>query len=110
MDYQTFHAADFDVLSLQSKFDAETVPELRGHFEHLIKDCSGNVLIDMKSVQELDSSGVGALVFLYKRLKQNQRDLALLGVQGKPQELLSLLRIDHTIKQYNNLDDYQGTP
>ena len=80
--------------------------EIRGYFDYLIDDCSGDVLVDMSAVDELDSSGIGALVFLYKRLKVENRKLGLLGVKGKPSELLSMLRINQTIKQYDSVNEY----
>lgn len=106
MEYSTYQASSCDVIELQSKFDADTVNEVRGHFDYLIKHCAGDVLVDMSSVNELDSSGIGALVFLYKRLKIESRDLGLLGVNGKPDELLTMLRINQTIKQYENIEEY----
>ena len=106
MDYATYQASACDVIELVNRFNADTVNDVRNHFEHLIKDCSGDVLVDMSSVNELDSSGIGALVFLYKRLKIEDRDLGLLGVNGKPDELLTMLRINQTIKQYESIEEY----
>lgn len=106
MDYATYQTSSCDIIELHSKFDADTVNEVRNHFDHLIKDCAGDVLVDMSSVNELDSSGIGALVFLYKRLKIESRNLGLLGVNGKPDELLTMLRINQTIKQYESVDEY----
>ncbi|MET4695731.1 STAS domain-containing protein [Endozoicomonas lisbonensis] len=108
MDYATWNAQSCDVIALNSQFNAETVNDVRSHFDRLIKDCAGDVLVDMSLVKELDSSGIGALVFLYKRLKIENRQLALLGVSGKPNELLTMLRINQTIKQYDNVDDYMS--
>lgn len=106
MEYATWHAQSCDVIALNDQFNAETVNDVRSHFDHLLKDCAGDILVDMSSVKELDSSGIGALVFLYKRLKIENRQLALLGVNGKPDELLTMLRINQTIKQYDDVDDY----
>ena len=108
MDYATYQDSACDIIELHSQFNAETVNDVRSYFEHLIKDCSGDVLVDMSSVNELDSSGIGALVFLYKRLKVEDRNLGLLGVNGKPDELLTMLRINQTIKQYEDIDEYLG--
>ncbi|MGI9276788.1 MAG: STAS domain-containing protein [Endozoicomonas sp.] len=106
MEYATWHNQSCDVISLNDQFNADTVNDVRSHFDYLIGECAGDVLVDMSSVKELDSSGIGALVFLYKRLKVENRQLALLGVHGKPDELLNMLRINQTIKQYDNVDDY----
>ncbi|OED41963.1 hypothetical protein ACH42_12675 [Endozoicomonas sp. (ex Bugula neritina AB1)] len=108
MDYATYQNSACDIIEMHSQFNAKTVHDVRNCFEHLIKDCSGDVLVDMSSVNELDSSGIGALVFLYKRLRVEDRKLGLLGVNGKPDELLTMLRINQTIKQYEDIDEYLG--
>lgn len=106
MDYPTYHKSNCDVIELHHKFNVDTVNDVRHQFEKLISEHAGDILVDMSDVDELDSSGIGALVFLYKRLKTESRNLGLLGVNGKPDELLTLLRINQTIKQYDNFDDY----
>ena len=108
MDYATYQERSCNIIELQSQFDLDTINDVRGCFDYLIEKCSGDVLIDMSSVNELDSSGVGALVFLYKRLKNNNRNLGLIGVNGKPFELLTMLRINQTIKKYEDINDYLG--
>ena len=109
MDYATYQTSACDVIELQHKFNADTVSDVKTHFEQLINNHTGDVLVDMSSVNELDSSGIGALVFLYKRLKIEDRNLGLLGVNGKPDELLTMLRINQTIKQYESIEDYLGS-
>ena len=106
MEYSTYQESTCDIVELRNLFNADTVNEVRGCFDHLIEKCDGDVLVDMTKVNELDSSGIGALVFLYKRLKMNKRNLGLLGVNGKPGELLNMLRINQTIKQYDSVDEY----
>lgn len=106
MDYAITHSESYDVISLKGQFNAKTVNGLRSDLDHLLKDCSGDVIIDMSSVEKLDSSGIGVLVFLYKRLKIEKRQLTLVGVNAKTDELLSMLQINKAIRQYNDLEDY----
>ena len=109
MDYATYQTSACDVIELNHKFNADTVNDVKSHFEQLINNHVGDVLVDMSSVDDLDSSGIGALVFLYKRLRAEDRSLGLLGVNGKPDELLTMLRINQTIKQYESIEDYLGS-
>ncbi|WP_434354765.1 STAS domain-containing protein [Parasalinivibrio latis] len=55
------------------------------------------VVVDMAQVGFLDSSGIGAIVYLYKRLRERDREMALKNVQGQPLELMQLLRISNAI-------------
>ena len=56
-----------------------------------------NVLLDLSKVSFIDSSGIGAIVFLFKRLKLRDETLIIRGVHGQPRELIELLRIDSAI-------------
>jgi len=55
------------------------------------------VELDMSRVTFLDSSGIGLIVFLFKRLKAIGGDLKLTSVNGQPRELIELLRIDKAL-------------
>jgi anti-anti-sigma factor len=76
----------------EDDFDAAAVTELRPVLEELAKS-GEDVTIDMELVNFLDSSGVGAIVFLYKRLRVRGLRLRLQSVTGQPLSLLSHLRM-----------------
>lgn len=81
-----------EILRIERDFDAEVARELRPKIESLaIADT--DVTIDLSSVSFIDSSGVGALVFLHKRLVGTGRKLRVTGLQGQPLELLTYLRL-----------------
>jgi anti-anti-sigma factor len=56
-----------------------------------------DVAIDMSNVSFIDSSGVGAIVFLLKRLMANGHSLQLTGVKGQPLQLLTYLKLHELI-------------
>ncbi|PQJ68022.1 MULTISPECIES: STAS domain-containing protein [Photobacterium] len=84
-------------LALQDEFDAQRARELESEFDVLSQTERMELVIDMTQVQFIDSCGIGAIVFLYKRLKSRGRRLRLLNVNGQPRELMQMLRIDKVI-------------
>ena len=70
----------------------------RPMFEQLA-DCGEDVVIDMSNVEFIDSSGVGAIVFLYKRMLASNRKLKLQKLGGQPHQLLTHLRLADLVKQ-----------
>ncbi|EAS62328.1 anti-sigma factor antagonist [Photobacterium angustum] len=84
-------------LALQDEFDAQRARELESEFDTLSQTERMELVIDMTKVQFIDSCGIGAIVFLYKRLKSRGRRLRLLNVNGQPRELMQMLRIDKVI-------------
>jgi len=83
---------------LQGDFDAVLAPEARDIFGKVAENANKKVVLDFNDVKFMDSSGVGALVFLYKRLREAKQDLILQGVRAQPAELMKLLRIDKIIE------------
>ncbi|MFC1747727.1 anti-sigma factor antagonist [Pseudomonadota bacterium] len=93
------------VVSLEGEFDAHVVAQLRDDFT-AYSEAESNVLINMKDVYFIDSSGIGALVFLFKRLVAKGLNLSICGVNGQPRDLFELLHLDKTVKCYPSEKDY----
>lgn len=56
-----------------------------------------NITLDLTMVNFLDSSGIGMIVFLFKRLKVKGYTVEIIHAHGQPLELMGLLRIDTVI-------------
>jgi len=100
------HNNNSHVIKLEGELDAITAEDARRVFSDVLDSYNKNVVIDMTNVTFIDSSGIGAIVYLYKRLKSNDRDLVITGLSHQPQDIISLLRIDKCIKTYATVNDY----
>jgi anti-sigma B factor antagonist len=67
--------------------DAAHVADLRSEFERLAT-CADDVVVDMTRTETLDGSGVGAMVYAFKRLAVKGRRLTIRNVSGQPLSLL----------------------
>lgn len=93
------------VVSVSGDFDVNTVGDVRELFEDLaVQD--NDVVVDLSEVHFIDSSGIGAIVFLYKRLVAQKHNMVLIGVTGQPKELLDILKISKTINVFITLNHY----
>jgi len=84
-------------ISIAKEFDAEEARASRDHFEKIASNWQGDVIIDLNDVDFLDSSGIGAIVFLHKRLISRDCNLKLSGVGGQPQDVIKMLGVDRVI-------------
>jgi len=85
-------------IKLYGEFDALGSAEIRADLEAIALQASPqHVFLDLQEVIFIDSSGVGAIVFLYKRLRETSRLLNITGAHGQPRQLLELLRIHKAI-------------
>ncbi len=82
------------VLRIEGSLDAMSTPELRPTIEELIADRVPKVAVDLSGLRLIDSSGVGAIVSLYKRMRAQQCEVSVRGLRDQPLAIFRLLRLD----------------
>ena len=82
------------LLRLEGAFDALSAPASRSALDTVVNDRRSPVAIDMSAVRLIDSSGVGAVVSLYKRVVAQGGELSVRGLNGQPLAIFQLLRLD----------------
>ena len=97
-------SSELKIITVQGELDAEVAVEVKDQFEDIAQDGTDNVVMDLTETEFLDSSGIGAIVFLFKRLNAQGRSLHLHGLTGQPKELIEMLRIDKAIPVSQRLD------
>lgn len=101
----TIDKSDDNVLvTIHGDFDAHLAKDARSLFSDLAEKAQTDVVVDMSKVDFVDSSGIGALIFLHKRLRCKGLNILLRHVQAQPMGLFALLRIDQimTIKGFES--------
>jgi anti-sigma B factor antagonist len=81
-------------LRIEGTLDAVTAPELRPALDALVAENKQKIIIDLSSLRLIDSSGVGVLVSLFKRVRANGGDVRIVGVRDQPRAIFRLLRLD----------------
>jgi anti-sigma B factor antagonist len=76
-----------------SRLDAASAREFKKTCEDLWKPGIERLTIDLRTVEFLDSSGVGALLSVYKKLPPDKPSVSLLHVQPAVQTVIELLRL-----------------
>ncbi len=85
------------VLTLSGSLDSEETLTLKPIIDQFIETESTHLTVEMTEVHFLDSSGIGILVYAFKRLRSDEREITLRNVQGQPSDLMRMLRIDKAI-------------
>jgi anti-sigma B factor antagonist len=94
MNYSRLDDGDEAILRIEGELDALTAPELRPALEKLVGDHPKRVIVDLSALRLIDSSGVGVLVSLYKRVRALGGDVRIIGVTDQPRAIFRLLRLD----------------
>ena len=105
---ETYNINNDFIITLHGNFDADTVNIMKDDIETYSK-LSTNIVFDLEQVPFIDSSGIGAIVFLYKRMVTKGFSVSVTGLTQQPLELFQMLFLDKTIDCYPNIDCYLET-
>jgi anti-sigma B factor antagonist len=86
--------SDVVTVRFEGALDALTVGDLRRTIVEVLAGRPRNVTVDLGRVTLLDSSGVGAIVSLFKQLRAQGGKVRVVGAQGQPLAVLRLLKLD----------------
>ena len=88
---------------------AANITEQRQTLDNIHTEVKHDLILDLTRLDHMDSSGVGLLVYWYKRLKMSNRTMVLIGLNGQPAGLLRMLRIEFIIGHFKTIEDYLAT-
>lgn len=106
MEVQTIKQHQMIVIQLKGELDAHSVTLFEPHSQHVLDVAELPVAFDLSDVEFIDSSGIGMLVFMVKRIWAQQRKVCLVGMQGQPARLITMLRIPQSIPCYSSIEEF----
>jgi anti-sigma B factor antagonist len=94
MTFERKDNGDETVLRIEGSLDAMSTPELRPVIDALVAERRPSVTLNLSTLRLIDSSGVGAIVSLYKRLRAQGGQVTVKGLRDQPLAIFRLLRLD----------------
>lgn len=85
---------DETTLRIDGMLDAVSTSDIRPIIDAVVEDQRSRVVVDLSSLRLIDSSGVGAIVSLYKRVRAHGGDVRVHGLRDQPLQIFKLLRLD----------------
>jgi len=97
MEFSTSRTDGVATLRIVGELDAVTSPELRPSVNALVAERPSRVVVDVSGLRLIDSSGVGAVVSLYKKAKEYGGVVTVQGMRDQPLAIFKLLRMDRVL-------------
>jgi anti-sigma B factor antagonist len=94
MNYVRTDEAERTILQIRGELDALSAAEVRPLLDKVVEDQRRDVTVDLSELRLIDSSGIGALVSLYKRVRGSGGRVTFTGVTAQPLVIFKLLRLD----------------
>ena len=97
----TFTASPLDSgalrIAIEGELDVVTVGEVRQEVDRIGSLRPQRVEVDLSKLRMVDSSGVGAIVSLYKRVRAHEGVVVIMGLRDQPLAIFRLLRLDRVM-------------
>lgn len=97
LELRVDHEPDSVVVHLEGEVDILTVPKLRACVNEVIRTSTGDVVLDMRAVDFIDSAGVLLLLSTRRRPLQASRKLLVVCEDGPVMRLIELTRLTDTL-------------
>ena len=93
------------VARVAGDLDLTTAPRLREQLIQVIVDGQPRLVVDLESVDFVDSTGLGVLVGLLKRARSQGGDLRLVSTRSGLIKILELTALDRAFPLATSVDD-----
>ncbi len=89
----------------EERLDAHNSGDLKVEMNRLFDEGSINLIIDLKEVRFIDSSGLGVLVSGFKNASTRQGSIKLSGLQTQVKSMFELTRLHRVFDIFSTADD-----
>ena len=105
MDLRRRAVEGVEVLTPVGRIDAVSSVELRNRVGTMIAEGRRQIVLDMSSVDFIDSSGLGVLVASLRTAKRDGGVLKIAALNGNTRQLFDLMRLDRVFELFGNVDE-----
>jgi anti-sigma B factor antagonist len=99
------HTAATVIFVREERLDAHNSEELKVEMNRLFESGTKDLLVDLKEVRFIDSSGLGVLVSGFKNAATRQGSIKLCGLQTQVKSMFELTRLQRVFDIYPTIDD-----
>ena len=110
MNYSRTDDGATTTLRVRGELDALSAPTLRPLLDDLVETDRRDITVDLSGLRLIDSSGVGALVSLYKRVRAKGGEVRFAGVTAQPLVIFQLLRLDSVFGLAADSPELEASP
>jgi anti-sigma B factor antagonist len=93
------------ILELSGSFDAQHASQARQWLDQALSNKPPNVVVDLREVSFLDSTGLATLVQGMKRSRMENGDLRLCGLQQPVRMIFELTRLDRVFEIFPSQEE-----
>ena len=85
-------------VALEGELDISSSTNLKENLSNITEDDVKDLIINMQNLDYIDSTGLGILVGVLKRLKQKQKDIYILNTKPNVKKIFTITGLDKIFK------------
>ena len=85
-------------VGIDGELDVAGADKVKEHLNGLIEDKPMDVKIDFTNLEYIDSTGLGALIGVLKRLKVNEKDIYIINARKNVKKIFTITGLDKILK------------
>ncbi len=105
MEIEFKNTGEHKIVLVSGEVDLYNVSELKKALFSVTDGANQSVVVDLKNVNYMDSSGIGALVAGQKKMKAHNGKFALVNIHDDVLNILKLATLDRFFKIYESEDE-----
>jgi len=86
----------------EERLDSKIAPELKTQFLSMIQPKTSKIIVDLEKVNYVDSSGLGALLFGYRQVRDHDGIFKLLKANNRVLDLIRIAHLEEVLVNYND--------
>lgn len=86
----------------ESRLDTSLAPDLKAHLLGMIEQEEPRILLDLKTVEYADSSGLGAILFGVRQARDHGGACKLVNLNPRVMSLIRIAKLEHVIETYDS--------
>jgi anti-sigma B factor antagonist len=98
----------FAVIAVTGSVDLVTAPKLRERLSDVVGDGHLRLILDLRETEFLDSTGLGALVGVLKRLRLKDGEIRVVSGPGHVRKVFEITRLDKVFSMHESLEHAVG--
>ena len=96
------------VVRVTGEVDLRTSPQLRRQLLQLLEQRPQRLVVDLSQVGYMDSSGVGTMVEIKRRIERDGGEVILSGLQTRVRSIFEITQLDKFFRIVPSADEVSG--
>jgi anti-sigma B factor antagonist len=104
MDIQVESVGEIRIIHIKGKVTFEYCPALQSRMDTILSEGIRQVVIDFKEVPFIDSSGIGEVLRVFKKMRDVKGEVVLANPNRKLRDLFSMYRFNQFMRITQDAD------